>query len=339
MFLDAFCILPLKSRTLEYIKSFSSYRIRSQKLASLRFSNFFSDFTEQNIPGHAKHEKVLILCGFGSAKYAEAALRLSKEAEIFFLKKNIFTYTSFEQLCNISKVKVDILSKLAANYSQGFGLWAWKPFCIINTMHEVTENTQIFYIDAGCELSTQGINAFELMSKRLSRCGYLFYQLPFPECHWTDTSVLNFFGIDLNDMSGQVQATWFAIINNDKWRSIILDWAHFCILHEGVLLYSASPYHRHDQSVLSCMLKKYRDLQFIPHLDHFSPFLYFPSSWILKFPIHTLRQTGPSPFVYDLSLLHQEPPSQLNVFVRKNIALILDLITSLKLSLKFFVAK
>ena len=123
--------------------------------------------------------------------------------------------------------------------------------------------------------------------------GCLFFTLPFIESDWTKLDVLARFDVAVRP-TPQVQATWFGLANVEKTRALMSRWWQECS-KEGFRALLDDPTgmteHRHDQSVLSCLVKT-SELRTatLPWEDLYSPWLYVRNSWVLLEPIHALRR-------------------------------------------------
>lgn len=251
------------------------------------------------------NEVVLIVCGFGSDDYKLAAKRLAEQAREFKRFTKIHVFTDLGDLPSISASDKSTIELLIKKNIRGWGLWSWKPIVVSCVMSFSPENAEIFYIDAGCEISPLGQAQFDSWRLHLQRNNYLFFWIPYAEREWTASIVLKHFKLPADLETHQIQATWFGLINCKECQDFVQKWVAECLLDMGRLLYgdkeNHNPYlieHREDQSVLSCIIKSHYKFPILPHRDHFIPELYYRNSLVLKMPIHTLRQSS------DVSLIN-----------------------------------
>jgi len=242
---------------------------------------------------------VLIVCGFGSKIYQDAAYRLSLQALQSGFFEKIVTVTKLDQLAGLSKTRIDQYEKFAEDFPRGYGLWAWKPLVLASVMKTLPEGAAVFYMDSGCEISLFGLQRYLSYLEEIYSKGSLFFSIPYREFEWTAASVLKKFNRNVKDDTNQIQATWFALKNTQVWRDFITEWADNCQMNDFILL---KPFlsksdnlmlaHREDQSILSCMLKQSGAGNIHDWEDYFHPDFYYENSWVLMMPFHTLRTTG-----------------------------------------------
>ncbi|MDI9330763.1 MAG: hypothetical protein QM527_05535 [Alphaproteobacteria bacterium] len=260
------------------------------------------------------HPVVLVTCGFGGVRYQEAAQRLARQAQALNTFTDIRVYTDLAQVPNLSTALAGTLQQWAARHPRGWGLWAWKPVVLGCVMQTLPEGAEVFYMDAGCEISPLGGPWFTALRQHLWRHGCLFFHMPFLERNWTHPMVLRHFHRPPDDGGGQIQATWFGLLNTATNRLWVQQWQQACLLDDGRLLapQGAEPTphlwdHRHDQSVLSCLVKQ-QGWPTLPHQDFFTQGLYYPHSPVLRVPVHALRQAGQDSQL-DVWLASNRPPS------------------------------
>lgn len=278
-------------RRLRPLRDLPRYRIA-------RFDPAWSRPADANVRDGVS-DVVLITCGFGAERYARAARRLAAQATRSGFFTRVMAFTAIADVPGLERKDRRACEELARRYPRGYGLWAWKPSVIAAVMRELPEGAAVFYIDAGCEISAWGRDRFDCHVARLRDRGHLFFAIPQQEREWTASSVLTHFGLPADERSDQIQATWFAVINNGAWRDFMHLWADACIANNAHLLHPAPVRgdaslieHREDQSLLSCMLKRRTGTEADRWEDHFVPELYRPDTWILLMPIHTLRNDG-----------------------------------------------
>ena len=247
------------------------------------------------LPGRVE----LIICGFGALRYQQAACRLAEQAGLLGCFDFIHVYTKLSDVPGIDTSIKFQLESLASSFPRGWGLWAWKPVVVSAVLKQIPDNVEVFYIDAGCEISPFAAQRFNFYRYLLQLNGYLFFSLPFKEREWSNANVLNYFGHSFDIEDFQIQATWFAFLNSPESRMLVNDWEFACLHSDARLLKSTKPddnpyllAHREDQSVLSCLLHSKKICIDLPHEDFFLPELYYPNSWILSMPVHAMRLSG-----------------------------------------------
>lgn len=298
-------------------------------LSKYRINEFKSEWFQAPSSPALQNNVVLIICGFGSEEYKKAAQRLAAQA--FDLNKfsKIYVFTKLDDVKGLSIERKKHIEKLAEKYPRGWGGWSWKPAILEVLMNEVEEGAEVFYMDAGCEISPWGGVVFDRLRSRLQENSSLFFSIPYKECEWSSPVVLEHFGLPLDLDAHQVQATWFGLINNSNNRYLIGRWAKECFFDDAKLLIGTEDYsnkilleHRHDQSILSCLIRSIGGYFVSEHQDHFSPELYYPNSWVLLMPVHTLRTRESAGLINGLILKSTKSMcgnKTLESFIRKRI--------------------
>jgi len=172
-------------------------------------------------------------------------------------------------------------SEFASEYPRGHGLWIWKPWSILNVLNQATDGDTVIYLDAGCTVQKTQMShqRYHEYLAHIRRHDFLFFQMAFPEYWFTKQLVLDHFKLD-NDSrsSGQVAATAIGFLANDVSRQFVTSWLDACSIENGRLLWDVKRdleskdfiAHRHDQSVLSCLVKS-RDYRTLPDETYFHP--------------------------------------------------------------------
>jgi hypothetical protein len=197
---------------------------------------------------------------------------------------------------------------------RGFGYWLWKPIIVSRMLSEMAEGDLFVYADAGCELSTIGFSRFCDYLSAANQKGGLFFSLPFVEKNWTKKQVVTALMLTDDELeTNQLQATFFILKNCNESRELVRKWLELCrrdnyamVDDSGLTLGQRSSFreHRHDQSLLSILVKR-GDFDVIEWEDFYEQPLYFVNSWVLRFPVHA-RRTKYFRIVFLLSLLSSE---------------------------------
>lgn len=260
--------------------------------------------TESHWSSGTRH---LITVGFGP-RFSGAAVRLSRQAE---------GTGWFDRVTTITDARPDPwtanLLEASASFRRenprGFGLWFWKPACVVHALSRLEDGAHLYYIDAGCELSRLGEARMKYLDHQLARHEGLFFSLPFAEKYWTKHQLLARFPEAIAD-SAQVQATWFGIRNTPRMRQLAGEWLELCTQDNYSALRdepderhpAGKAQHRHDQSVLSCLIKnRHGGIPILPWEDVFKLSAYVRNSWALLEPVHALRRKSGQDMVWQLA--------------------------------------
>jgi Glycosyltransferase family 10 (fucosyltransferase) C-term len=162
---------------------------------------------------------------------------------------------------------------------RGLGYWIWKPASIFHTLSELPEGDILVYSDSGSEVLPFYASTVYRWYDMLIRGGkeILVLELPFAEHEWTKMDVIKAFlpGATAGNVEallassalgsiGQIGATALVMKNSGAVRRIVKDWMDLAVGDSYSLIddsVSVAPNHsnfrehRHDQSLLSLLLK------------------------------------------------------------------------------------
>jgi hypothetical protein len=204
-------------------------------------------------------------CTFGSMPtYGPALARIGKQAQDskYFESVNCFTQNNTPGLA----AHADFIAKSP----KGYGYWIWKPLIILETMRKAQENDVIVYADAGCYINStpEAKRKFEIYLSLVKKNAphRINFQLSYPEEMYTKNDVLSYFqamGTE-HATSRQIAGTYMILVNTPENRAIMEE-LHQIMGSDNHHLHDDSPSripnapsfidHRHDQSVLSVLMK------------------------------------------------------------------------------------
>jgi hypothetical protein len=170
---------------------------------------------------------------------------------------------------------------------RGYGYWLWKPHIIKKMMDKMKENDVLIYADAGCHLNlTQpAINRLYEYVSILdgSPLGILSFQMEHLEYKYTKRETIDaVFEKDENTphtTTGQCMATAVILRKTPHSVQVVDEWARLSQIYSIVNddkhkerrpEVSGFIDHRHDQSILSLLVKKYGSVK-IPDETYFAP--------------------------------------------------------------------
>lgn len=202
--------------------------------------------------------------GGGLPRYAAAAQRLGGQAGRSGAFANVSALTAEDIDPTFRARHASILR----SDTRGFGYWIWKPFVISQAL-EIGRSDFLLYTDAGCTLNLDNSTAVSRLTAYLdfaaehSVCSFVMDHQP--ESKWTKRDLLTLCGISSSDReSGQRVAGAILLRRCDMTRDLVGTWSRIAEM-EGYRFLDDSPSHepenegfiehRHDQSILSCILK------------------------------------------------------------------------------------
>jgi hypothetical protein len=144
----------------------------------------------------------------------------------------------------------------------------------------MNENDILIYMDSGCAINQNGkkrIFEYIDMLNSSDKCGILSFQMDhLPEIKYTKNGLLSYLETNVNDMmTGQCMATVVVLKKNNHSVHVVNEWFRIASIPSMINdttqkendLYIA---HRHDQSILSLLVKKYGSIK-IPDETYFAP--------------------------------------------------------------------
>ena len=151
-----------------------------------------------------------------------------------------------------------------------YGYGIWKPFLVLKTLDEMKDGDYLFYADSGCDFDLDCENIkerYELVINQMKHYN-VFINATF--CNH-DRQMNKMDLVDYLDMTQhpgfleefQIQATTFLIVKNERTVAFVKQWYEICCDYHMIddtpsILPNLPDYneHRHDQSVLSLLMKK-----------------------------------------------------------------------------------
>lgn len=205
--------------------------------------------------------------GAGNHGYKFALKRLSKEVKKLDPEAQIWMFNESDIAEDINGLDQKF-SKFVFDNPKGYGLWLWKPWVILEVLNKANEGDVVIYLDAGCSVHTSSASKSRYLYylDYIQKHGSLIFQQKYVECCWTKNEVVNHFQIGEDDLnSGQILGGIQGHLVNEDSRRLVSQWLESCTLDSGRLLVDVGSLdseskrfvsHRHDQSILSCLVKR-----------------------------------------------------------------------------------
>jgi len=149
---------------------------------------------------------------------------------------------------------------------RGAGYWLWKPFLILQAMNSMDFLDCVLYLDADIDIK---VNPRTFINQA-DRCSVAAFEIQYLNYQYTKRDALILMDADKEPFLSmtQVWAGVLAIRNDTAGRTFVTDWLA-CCMNRDILMDTPSVLapehdgfiaHRHDQSVLSILMKKYNFL-------------------------------------------------------------------------------
>ena len=243
---------------------------------------------------------VFVTFGDGSEDIRGAAKRICKQAEamqVFDVVHN-FSQKDLEE----DEMWWKAHSSFILKNRRGFGYWLWKSYVIKKTMEKLDEGDIVFFSDCGSELCLSGKKRFLEYIEMVKKHDVLGMTNGLAEKTWTKMDLADHVGALSEHLeSSQIQGNSLFFKKTEKNIEILNEWVQLCTADDyrfiddspstKTLNDSSFVENRHDQSILSLLLKKNKCFT-IP--AETSMMRFHDWDFAQHFPIHTLRNKTPS---------------------------------------------
>jgi hypothetical protein len=213
-------------------------------------------------------DTVFITFGAGRTGWRKASKRLTREAAATSLFSSIHCL-DVDWLRSWDPEIYQIVETFRRNKMyRGFGYWTWKP-AVLTWADLLFPHSQILYMDAGSHIdaSPKQIQVFSSLLKDSIKSGGLAWHLPdHSDEAWTKRELIDLLNPPQHILkSNQVQSGFIMLPPSRQRTSLAKEWRDLASLEEGFyfsdeLWHVQSKLfveHRHDQSNLSLLWKKY----------------------------------------------------------------------------------
>lgn len=212
-------------------------------------------------------KKYFLTFGAPNKNFHEAVNRLCIQANNTNLFNNIDGLTE-KDLMNDKKFWQTYGEFIKTN-KRGYGYWIWKPHIIKKALEKMNDGDILLYMDCGCELNYLAKNKIEEYFELAKTKKILATISGHSECKYTKMDLIKFLQME-NDVDllkkTQYQTNCIIMCKCDDVVKIINEWHSICSEHHNLINDTPSNNknfdefvdHRHDQSVFSLLVKKYK---------------------------------------------------------------------------------
>jgi len=205
--------------------------------------------------------------GLGTLNYRAASRRLAKEVSSTGLFQTSIGYDE-KFIKQSSPVFWRNHQNILKARTHGFGWFIWKPEFIKLCLAQIPRGHGLMYCDAGNYVSSNKTDidtlklylnaAFENNIVGSNSQNYI-------EEEWSSTEIMDLFGLkEIDRKSNQFLGGFLLVVNSEEGNLFVKTWSKTACLNKHEYLIPSlvsqtngiSVNHRHDQSILSCMLKK-----------------------------------------------------------------------------------
>ena len=161
---------------------------------------------------------------------------------------------------------------------RGYGYWIWKPYCISRVFNKINEGDILVYLDAGSSINADGYKTFQdyVTACRNSEHKNVSFQYNQNiEEDWTKNDIFEEIGTTEQDKkSGQIWAGLWILEKSPTTKHLVDKWLekmqNYHLIDDSPSKTPNVPSfreNRHDQSIFSCILKKYGTHTMVNKLD------------------------------------------------------------------------
>lgn len=141
--------------------------------------------------------------------------------------------------------------------NKGDGLWRWKPRIIREALLNEDNSVDYYiYADSTIIFRKPLANFVAEVCEATEFQPIIGFSLPLLEREWTRPDVYKHFGLSENTFPNQIHASYFFIKNDKRALEFIEEWYELCSKPE-LIVDTEGFSHRHDQSLFSCLYKKF----------------------------------------------------------------------------------
>ena len=148
----------------------------------------------------------------------------------------------------------------------------WKPYVILDAMNKTQEGDVIFYYDCNYVDFSEVIHgkkqSLDQFTEMTLEKGHVFHATEYKERQCTKRDAFILMDCDSSRFyeTPQAQSTWCSLVNNEHNKKFLTEWLSYSkderiITDQANTLgkdnYTGFMAHRHDQSIMSLMIKKY----------------------------------------------------------------------------------
>lgn len=199
------------------------------------------NYSDEN---YVKQQKLNTKTAYKNGKFDKVIEYSPKDLDFKFIKKN---------------------EQILAN-KKGGGYWLWKPYIILNTLNKINEGDFLFYCDSGSYYVSPIDNLIKVMEEK--KKSIMLFENPLVEKQWTRRDTFIIMGCDDVKYTDTPQLVGgFILLKKDKFSvNFIKEYLSWCCDKSCIMDFDQYIYksnyenfiaHRHDQSILSILGKKY----------------------------------------------------------------------------------
>jgi len=197
-----------------------------------------------------------IFISYGDTRYRKSLLRLGENAKSLNLFDEIILYSDKD-------LPEEIRNHELMKYKRGGGYWIWKPWVVLHTLEQMSDDDILVYSDSGNELYAD--NEWQKWFRMIDKYNGIFFCYHATMEQRCRKNLLEYYSdFPYIKKVYQIQSGLFLLRGGKKSKQIIKEWLDVMYEHpefvvdvpsEEITLESPKFIeHRHDQAVLSCVI-------------------------------------------------------------------------------------
>lgn len=205
---------------------------------------------------------------YGDSKYVQSKQRIRQEAiSMGFDEVNVYGPENLPKEF-IEKTAPHLLAP------RGAGYWLWKSHFLKSTFDRMNDGDYCIYADAGCHININGKQRLQEYMEMIKEddCGIISFEITgLTEAMYTNEKVFEYFEIDENDemrKTSQIVGGVLILRKCENSTNIVNEYYRMACEHPDLFSdqwnnYKRTPEfrdHRHDQSILGILRKRYKSL-------------------------------------------------------------------------------
>lgn len=228
---------------------------------------------------------MVVLVNFADKNFRKKQKWNTISAKLFGNFDKVLEYTNQD----VSKQALEQNENSVKHQEKGAGNYFWKPYIVEKALKEIEIGDYLMYADSGTFFLKSILPLVNYMEEKEKNI--FCFRLPLIEKQWTKRDAFLLMGVDEKKYtdSPQILATYFIIKKCEESIKFISDYKNYCfdsrILSDDLNVLGKDNYdefieHRHDQSVLSLLCKKYGNVLIEQDMSDYGyfPYKYFENS-------------------------------------------------------------
>ena len=215
------------------------------------------------------YSRRIVFLSFADTSFMPSLKRIRKQAKSMDVFTDIYIKTQNGLPLYAKKRIKEVIER--TQYGRGYGYWTWKPAIILQTLGNLKEGDILFYADAGTHLNKNGRKKLLMYFESAIENDIWITQLGenATDIKFTKQDTIDYYlssgGERATLNTGQLQATIIILVKNaytckliQTWDELMgIDYLHY--YDDSASCVPENPdfvSNRHDQSILSLLLKK-----------------------------------------------------------------------------------